>query len=141
MKVGEIIQLLRDENGLNQKELAKKVGLSQSVMNRIELGTRPVRDEELKKIAEVLDTTTDYLLGASDIKNPYRDTENIKQPEQQTLPDEFSTPEEAVKFLLEQNVIMGFGGFDIDKLSDEEKVNFANELLGQLKLLSYKYKK
>lgn len=54
---------------------------------------------------------------------------------------EFTTPEEAVKFLLEQNVIMGFGGFDVDKLSDKEKIDFAKELLSQLKLLSYKYKK
>ena len=67
--------------------------------------------------------------------------QNIKQTDQQILPESFSTPEEAIKFLLEQNVIMGFGGFNIDKLSDEEKIAFANELLGQLKLLSYKYKK
>ena len=57
------------------------------------------------------------------------------------LPRSFSTPEEAVKFLLEQNVIMGFGGFDINKLTDKEIIDFANELLSQLQLLSYKYKK
>lgn len=142
MKVGEKIKRLREEQELTQKELAEKVGLSYSVMNRIELGTRPIRDEELKKIAEVLGTTTDYLLGTSNIKNPYsRDTTSNKIEEQNQLPDSFDTPEEAVRFLLEQNVIMGFGGFDIDKLSDEEKVEFANELLHQLKLISYKYKK
>ena len=58
-----------------------------------------------------------------------------------TLPDSFATPEEAMQFILQQKVIMGFGGFDIDTLSDSEKVDFANELLQQLKLLSYKYKK
>ena len=46
-----------------------------------------------------------------------------------------------MQFILQQKVIMGFGGFDIDTLSDSEKVDFANELLQQLKLLSYKYKK
>lgn len=142
MTIGEIIQHLRDDKGLNQKELAEKVGLSHSVMNRIELGTRPARDEELKKIAEVLDVSLDYLMGASDIRNPYiKQNIKINDKQETSFPDEFSTPEEAIKFLLEQNVIMGFGGFDIDKLSDEEKVEFANELLGQLKLLSYKYKK
>jgi len=36
---------------------------------------------------------------------------------------------------------MGFGGFDINKMEDGEIVEFANELLRQLQLLSYKYKK
>ena len=71
MTIGKIIQRLRDDKDLNQKELAEKIGLSHSVMNRIELGTRPARDDELKRIAEVLDVSLDYLMGASDIKNPY----------------------------------------------------------------------
>lgn len=86
--------------------------------------------------------TEPVMIDLIDIDSTDNRNKIIKQTkEEPQLPDSFSTPEDAVKFLLEQNVIMGFGGFDIDKLSDEEKVNFANELLGQLKLLSYKYKK
>ena len=54
---------------------------------------------------------------------------------------EFKTPEAAMKFILKQPAIMGYGGFDIEKLSDEELIDFANELLNQMKLISYKYKK
>lgn len=54
---------------------------------------------------------------------------------------EFKTPEAAIQFILKQPAIMGFGGFDINKMSDDEIIEFANELLNQLKLLSYKYKK
>jgi len=139
MKVGDIIQHLRDEKGFNQKELAEKVNLSQSVMNRIELGTRPVRDEELKKIAEVLGTTTDYLLGASDIRNPYSDT-NIKLEEQYTFPDEFTNADEARAYV-NKHQIFGSGGFDADRLDDDEILEFANALLEQMKMVSYKYKK
>lgn len=46
-----------------------------------------------------------------------------------------------MKFILEQPAIMGYGGFDTDKMSNEEIIEFANELLRQLKILSYKYKK
>lgn len=115
MKVGEIIQHLRDEKGLNQKELAEKVGLSQSVMNRIELGTRPVRDEELKKIAEVLGTTTDYLLGASDVRNLYIDEE--KYPDVHDV-------EEAMEIILAQPGLMLKG----ELLSDESKIILANAI-------------
>ena len=46
-----------------------------------------------------------------------------------------------MKFILKQPAIMGYGGFDVEKLSDEELIDFANELLNQMKLISYKYKK
>jgi len=64
MKIGKVIQLIREKKGINQKELADKINISYSVMNRIESGERPVRDEEIKNIANVLDVSTDYLLGA-----------------------------------------------------------------------------
>lgn len=54
---------------------------------------------------------------------------------------EFNSAEEAMKFILKQPAIAGYGGFDPDKMSDDEIMDFANELLNQLKLLGYKYKK
>lgn len=38
-------------------------------------------------------------------------------------------------------MLMSYGGYDIKTLTDNELVNFANELLSQLELISYKYKK
>ncbi|MEY8415336.1 helix-turn-helix transcriptional regulator [Tissierella praeacuta] len=134
------IKELRTEKNLTQEEFGKVFGIVKSTVSLYESGKSTPDDEIKKKIAEYFNVSLDYLMGASDIKNPYSNIKSNNNTEQQ-LPDSFETPEEAVKFLLEQNVIMGFGGFDVDKLSDEEKVEFANELLGQLKLLSYKYKK
>lgn len=138
--LGERIKELRIEKELTQEEFGKLFGIVKSTVSLYESGKSTPDDEIKKKIAEYFNVSLDYLMGASDIRNPYKNI-NANDKEEPSFPDEFSTPEEAVKFLLEQNVIMGFGGFDIDKLSDEEKIEFANELLGQLKLLSYKYKK
>lgn len=52
-----------------------------------------------------------------------------------------STPEDAVKFLLKQSAIIDFLKIDIDKLSDKKQSDFTSEILHQLKLISYKYKK
>ncbi|MCR1897805.1 helix-turn-helix domain-containing protein [Irregularibacter muris] len=71
MNVGKRIQSLREQKDMTQKELADKIHINYSVMNRIESGERPVRDEEIRKIADVLDVSTDYLLGRTDIRNPY----------------------------------------------------------------------
>lgn len=141
MTLGRVIQILREENDLDQKDLADKIGVSYSVMNRIELGTRPTRDEELKKIAEVLDVSVDYLLGRSKIRNPYN--KNIKtndQEEEYIFPEEFTSADEARAYI-NKHQIFGSGGFDADRLDDNEILEFANALLEQMKMVSYKYKK
>src|SRR5699024_7554201 len=43
--------------------------MSPSVMNRIELEERPIKDFELDILAYVLRTTTDYLLGREGYEN------------------------------------------------------------------------
>jgi transcriptional regulator with XRE-family HTH domain len=66
MNVGERIKELREKHGWTQREFAKRLGISYSVVNRIELGKRPIEDKELAKIADIFDVTTDYLLGRSE---------------------------------------------------------------------------
>ncbi|KMT62702.1 helix-turn-helix domain-containing protein [Paenilisteria newyorkensis] len=70
MDIGERISILRDKKNISQKELADKINVNKSVMNRIESGERPVRDEELKNISIVLGVTSDYLLGNSTVPYP-----------------------------------------------------------------------
>lgn len=69
MTIGERIQSLRENANMSQRELADNIGMNYSVMNRIEADKRSVRDEELAKIADALEVTTDYLLGRTDNKN------------------------------------------------------------------------
>lgn len=132
------IRSLRNEFGLTQEELGKKIGQTKSNVSKYETGALEPGIDTLKVLAVFFDVSLDYLMGKSDIRNPYDST---MKDDKEELPSYFSTPEEAMKFVLEQNVIMGFGGFDVDKLSDDEVVEFANSLLEHLKLLSLKYKK
>lgn len=63
MKINETIIKLREEKGWSQRELAEKIGINKAVMNRIELGDRSVRAEELERIANIFGVSSDYLLG------------------------------------------------------------------------------
>ena len=128
-KVGKILKKLRTERGLTQEDLANMLNIKRQTYSAWERGIANPDIETISFLADFYNVSTDYLLGK---------TEN---PKELDLPVEFKTPEEAMKFILEQNVIMGFGGFDINKMNDEEIIEFANELLRQLKLISYKYKK
>lgn len=85
MSIGKRIQLLREMIGMTQKELADKIQISYSVMNRIESGERPARDEEIKRIAKALDVSTDYLLGLTDVKNPTDKISDALEEDQELL--------------------------------------------------------
>ena len=67
--VNKRIIALREELGLSQKDLAQKINLNVSVMNRIEVGTRPMRDDEIKTLANFFNVSTDYLLGNSNVRS------------------------------------------------------------------------
>lgn len=63
MDIGKRIITLREKRGWTQRELANRININVSVMNRIESNDRPVKDCELLTLANVLDVSTDYLLG------------------------------------------------------------------------------
>lgn len=66
MDIGKRISHLREKAGLSQLDFSRKVNINNSVMNRIEKGSRPIRDDELLAIASCLGVSTDYLLTGSD---------------------------------------------------------------------------
>jgi transcriptional regulator with XRE-family HTH domain len=62
MRIGEKIAELRKRENLNQSELAEKLKLNQSVLNRIENGSRPLKDDEIKLFASFFGVSSDFLL-------------------------------------------------------------------------------
>ncbi|HBF5457530.1 helix-turn-helix domain-containing protein [Clostridioides difficile] len=79
MNVHERIKFLRENMNMSQKELSEKSKINASVMNRIESGERPIRDDELIVFANIFNVSTDYLLGLSDNKNKF--IEKLDSPE------------------------------------------------------------
>lgn len=67
----DMIARLRKEKGLNQKEFAKKLGVSVDSVRRWEQGKRSPDVEKLSDIAKVLGTTVSYILGETE--NPERE--------------------------------------------------------------------
>lgn len=65
---GYILRSLRKRSGLSQSELGKHIGLSKSVISNYENGINYPDYENLLRIAKYFGVTTDYLLGAQNIK-------------------------------------------------------------------------
>ena len=60
---GERLKKLRKENKLTQRELAKKLHVSKSVISYYELGDRTPSADILVKLAYIFNVSTDYLPG------------------------------------------------------------------------------
>lgn len=76
-KTGERISLLRKEKGLKQIDLAKKLNVSRQIISYYETGTRMPNVEDIIILSEFLGTSSDYLLGLSDVKTNDKDIQFI----------------------------------------------------------------
>lgn len=71
LELYERIRIRREELGLSQEELAKKMGYkSRSSINKIETGENDIPQSKVKQFAIALDTTIAYLMGWSDESEP-----------------------------------------------------------------------
>lgn len=75
--LGARIKLLREELGLKQEDLAKKLSVSTSAIGMYERDLREPNNELTLKIANFFNVSIDYLLGKTDIRNP-EEIKNIK---------------------------------------------------------------
>lgn len=71
MKLRLRIRDLREDNDMSQAEMAKLLQCSQQTYSRYESHTTEIPLESLIFLAEYYHTSTDYLLGITNQKEPY----------------------------------------------------------------------
>lgn len=62
---------LREDHDMNQTQLAKLLGMSQTGYSKYETGENDVPTAILIKLAHIYNTSVDYLLGLTDEQAPY----------------------------------------------------------------------
>lgn len=70
IKRSQILKELRKSKGLNQNELANFLGVSNQAYQKYEYGTAEPNFDNLTKLADFYNVTTDYLLGREPRSNP-----------------------------------------------------------------------
>ena len=65
------IRDLREDSDLNQTEAAVQLGCSQQTYSNYELGHRIIPPEILIALAKLHNTSIDYLLGLTNVREPY----------------------------------------------------------------------
>ncbi|MBQ6122875.1 MAG: helix-turn-helix transcriptional regulator [Clostridia bacterium] len=62
---------LREDMDMTQQELATQLNIRQSTLSQYENGQRQIPLNTLIQLALFFDTSTDYLLGLTNERNPY----------------------------------------------------------------------
>lgn len=130
MTIGERIKDIRKSKKISVDYISKELGVSKTTIYRYEDSTiEKIPVNIFDQLCDILGVTPAELMGNQNIKS-----------EKMELPAEFSNAQDAMEFIIKTPTLAAFGGYDPATMSDETIVNFANEILQQLKLVSYKYK-
>lgn len=62
---------LREDKDLQQQDIAEFLGISQTVYSRYERGYQTIPVMHLLRLADFYQTSTDYILGRTNVITPY----------------------------------------------------------------------
>lgn len=95
MCFGDRIKLLREENGLSQNDLAKKLNLTRATISKYEnISEQFEFIKTLVAMSELFDVPIDYLLAQTDCREKYPAPEPIKEVNIQELMSTLSVNEQ-----------------------------------------------
>ncbi len=135
MQIGERLKLKRKELGISVESIAEELGVSYTTIYRYEASSiSKIPVETFDKICKILGVTPAELMGSEEATEA--DKEEIAK-----LPSHFENPQEAIEFILKTPTLAAFGGYDPAQMDEDTIVEFANELLGHLKVMSHRYQK
>ena len=67
----ENLRALREDKDWSQKQMAELLNIQQTTYSDYELGKLNIPIAVLKKLAEIHETSVDYILGLTSVKEPY----------------------------------------------------------------------
>lgn len=137
---GTRIKRLIKKNGLSQKEFVdkfnEKYGYSDSeaTISQYINNKRTPEIDKMVKIADFFNVTLDYIMCRTDIDSDM----SIYDKSKKNI--SFSTPQEAVSFILSQKVIADLGGYSLDSISNTEIMEMTNDIIDIFCIISRKHK-
>lgn len=108
MNTSKIIINLREQKNMSQVELSELMDLNKNVMGRIERGERPLRDNEILKLAEIFNVSTDLILGKDETRDTLEE-ENYWSYVEQTEKDVAKQVENLIKRVENEEDIYFYG--------------------------------
>lgn len=137
--LGKYLHEEREKRNMSLREFSELLGISHTYLKKLETGCNPSTGkpvsptiETLNEISKALHVSLEYLLEVSGFVKGNK----IDQEYQS-----FATPQEALSFILKQEMVADFGGYDLESMSDEEIMEMAEDVADMLKIVSKRHKK
>jgi len=163
--LGDNIRKIRKIKNISINNLSKTTGVSLGYISDLENNkAQNPTIEKLKTIASALSVEVEDFFKSEPVseeklrewdKKYNKDDKSTKEikyieatisnakkidPTLNIIPIEFISSAEARQYI-SMHQMFACKGFNLNKMSDKDVLNFANEILKQMKLISYKYKK
>jgi len=74
----ERIKNLREDHDLTQQDIANRLFINRSTYSNYEMGIRNIPIEILSDLADIFQTSVDYLIGRTDIRKPYPKKDRLR---------------------------------------------------------------
>ena len=103
--LGERICFLRDNLEMTQSELAEKVGITPMTLAKYTKDLNEPRSSTIAKLAEVLNTTSDYILGLIDDYSLPDNPHSLESKREQALLFHFRKLSENDKIRVEERIM------------------------------------
>lgn len=75
----ERIRNLREDSDLTQQQMADMLFINRRTYSSYEIGVRSIPTEILSSIADIFNTSTDYLIGRTDVTKPYPKKSRVRK--------------------------------------------------------------
>lgn len=152
LELGKILKKARENRRISLDQLSENLnGLKKkSTLKRYEDGESRVDMDTLASICDVLNldmAETVKLAGArADFSDfiDHNSTVFVKEESAAYETDEkqaFTNVDDAMLYIIENPTVAAYGGYDLDRMTDEEKIEFANQIADTIKFFGQKYNK
>lgn len=115
------IKKYREKYNLTQDELGELLSVSGKTISSWEKGRSEPKIDMIEKMAREFHCTKAQLIGDNDI-------------------GPFISANEALEFILRQEMVANYGGYDLNIMSDEEIIDMANDVAEFLKMIAKRRK-
>lgn len=130
MTIGEYIKQRRKELHLSAEQVAEYCGVNPATVYRWESGAiGDIPGKKIKALAEILNISPSIIVGSVN-----DDTVHDADLSPRVLPN-FQTAQEAIKFILSVPLVAHYGGYDLEGMTDEELIDFANRVARMIQIM------
>ena len=126
---GERLRYLRKQENMTQEELAIKLDLKRSTVTSMEVNRITPTLKTLETLVKIFDVSIYYFLD-----------ESPSNPNQLpfTIPRHFKDRIDCIEYLSNRE---GLNELYLEKLTDDEVIEFSNKIQEYIETLSYKYRR